>query len=46
MVNFILQKTHSVEVFSQEATVFSFAGFFDATKFDVLVDRRILLYLQ
>jgi hypothetical protein len=40
MANFILQKTHSVEVFSHEATVFPFAGFFDAAKFEVLVDRR------
>jgi hypothetical protein len=40
MANFILQKTHSVEVFSQDATVFPFAGFFDAAKFEVLVDRR------
>ena len=46
MVNFILQKTHSVEVFSHDATVFSFAGFFDAAKFEVLVDRRNFLYLQ
>jgi hypothetical protein len=40
MINFILQKTHNAEVFSQEATAFPFAGFFDTSKFEVLVDRR------
>jgi hypothetical protein len=33
MANFILQKTHNTEIFSQDAAVFSFAGFFDASRF-------------
>jgi len=40
MINFILQKTHNTEVFSQEATEFPFTGFFDTSKFEILVDRR------
>ncbi len=40
MINFILQKTHNTEVFSQEATQFPFTGFFDTSKFEILVDRR------
>ncbi len=40
MINFILQKTHNTEVFTQEATEFPFTGFFDTSKFEILVDRR------
>jgi len=40
MINFILQKTHNTEVFNQEATQFPFTGFFDTSKFEILVDRR------
>jgi len=40
MINFILQKTHNTEVFTQEATQFPFTGFLDTSKFEILVDKR------
>ena len=40
LANVILQNTHNLEVFSQDAEDFPFGGFFDTSMFEVLVDRR------
>jgi hypothetical protein len=40
LANVILQNTHNAEIFSQNAKEFPFSGFFDTSKFEILVDRR------
>ena len=41
MANVILQNTHNAEVFEPDAKEFPFSVFFDTSKFEILLDRRL-----